>query len=89
MSLVFLLFNWHLLARRAHLVREDVTPAYRRTLLRRNTLGVVPYALATVGALLTPFVTLVICAAVAVYFLLPFTAPDSNQSAVAATPSKP
>src|SRR6478735_12342635 len=54
MSLVFLTLNWHLLSRRAHLLREEVPPAYRRTVLRRNAIGVTPYALATIGALISP-----------------------------------
>ena len=75
MSLVFLTLNWHLLSRRAHLLREEVPPAYRRTVLRRNAIGVTPYALATIGALISPYLTLAICAALALYFLAPFTTP--------------
>lgn len=78
MSCVFLALNWHLLSRRTHLLHAQVTPQYRRTVLRRNVLGVVPYALATVGTLLSPYLTLVVCGLVAVYFLLPFTAPEAS-----------
>jgi len=76
MSAVFLTLNWHLLSRRAHLLHEDVTPEYRRTVLRRNLIGVAPYALATVGALITPYLTLAISGAVAIYFMLPVATPE-------------
>ncbi len=81
MSVVFLAMNWHLLSRRAHLLIDDVSPAYRRTVMRRNVFGVAPYLPATLGALISPYITLAISAALAVYFLLPSTTPDTSPSA--------
>ena len=82
MSVVFYAMNWHLLTRRTHLLNDDVTPEYRRTLLRRNLIGVAPYALATLGALVSPYLTLAIAAALAVYFVLPGTTPEAASNDV-------
>lgn len=87
MSVVFLAMNWHLLSRRAHLLLEDISPAYRRTVLRRNMFGVAPYLPATLGALISPYITLAISAAMAVYFLLPSTTPETPTAASSPTPS--
>lgn len=86
MSVVFLALNWHLLSRRAHLLIDDVSPDYRRTVMRRNALGVAPYLPATLGALISPYITLAISAALAVYFLLPSTTPETPPSAASPTP---
>ena len=45
-------------------------------MLRRNATGLVPYAIATAGALVTPYLTLAICALVGVYYALPGTTVD-------------
>ncbi|MBO1755720.1 TMEM175 family protein [Allobranchiibius sp. CTAmp26] len=76
MSAVFLAMNWHLLQRRTHLLHAHITPAYRRHVLSRNLIGVAPYLLATAVAFVSPYLTLAISAAVAVYFVLPGTTPD-------------
>lgn len=80
MSSVFYTMNWHLLRHRTHLLNDDITPAQRRILLRRNLFGVAPYTLATLGALISPYLTLAIAAALAIYFVLPGTTrePETN-----------
>jgi uncharacterized membrane protein len=75
-ALVFLLLQCHLLFNRANLMHEPPTPAGRRWILRRTAVGVVPYLLATLGGLLSPYLTLAISAAVAVFYSLP--APDRH-----------
>jgi len=49
--------------------------------LRRNARGLLPYALATVGAILSPYLTLIICGAVAVFYALPATTGDTPPEA--------
>lgn len=71
---VFLVMQRHLLINRAHLLREPPSPALRRTILRHTAVGVVAYLLAALGGLLSPYLTLVIVAAVALFYSLP--APD-------------
>ena len=51
--------------------------------------GAIPYAFATVGALLSAYVTLGICAAIAVYYALPATTADAEAAACAARRVRP
>ena len=76
MSCAFFAAHRHLLVVSGHLLHEQVTPQTRRMLMRRNAMGLVPYAVATLAAVLSPYVTLVICAAVAVFYGLPSTTSD-------------
>jgi uncharacterized membrane protein len=73
MGVTFFAMQRHLLSIRTHLLETHVTPDVRRAVLRRNARGLLPYALATAGALLTPYLTLAICAAVAGFYALPAT----------------
>jgi uncharacterized membrane protein len=72
--LVFLVIQRHLLTNRTHLMHQPPSPALRRAILRRTAIGVVPYLLATLGGLLSPYLTLAIVAAVALFYAVP--APD-------------
>jgi hypothetical protein len=47
--------------------------------LRRNAAGLIPYAVATATAILSPYLTLAICAIVAVFYALPGTTADVQQ----------
>jgi TMEM175 potassium channel family protein len=76
MSLAFFAMQQHLLRSKAHLLHEHLTPEIRRTVLRRNAFGLLPYALATLAAILSPYLTLGICAALAVFYALPSTTTD-------------
>jgi|SRR4029453_8293266 uncharacterized membrane protein len=76
MSLAFFAMQQHLLRAKAHLLHEYLTPEVRRTVLRRNAFGSLPYALATLAALVTPYLTLAICAGLAVFYALPGTTTD-------------
>ena len=62
-----------LLPAKADLLDKRLTPKMRRAILRRNAVGVIPYAVATAGAALTPYITLVICGLVAAFYALPAT----------------
>jgi fatty acid desaturase len=73
MGSTFLTVQWHLMIVKPHLLDKRLTPKMRRAVLRRNAVGVLPYALATAGAAITPYITLVICGLVAVFYALPAT----------------
>jgi TMEM175 potassium channel family protein len=71
MSIMFATLHQHILLRKSHLIGADLPLERRRTILRRSVIGLAPYALATALAPVSPYITLVICAAVAVYYALP------------------
>ena len=73
MGSVFLAVQWHLMVVKPHLLDERLTPKLRRAVLRRNAVGVIPYAVATAAAAITPYITLVICGLVAAFYALPGT----------------
>jgi len=81
MSLAFFVMHRHLLLARVHFLHEHLTPEVRSAVLRRNARGLLPYALATVGAMLSPYLTLIICGAVAVFYALPATTGDTPPEA--------
>ena len=76
MSLAFFAMQRHLLLSKQHLLQDHLTPAVRQAVLRRNAFGLLPYAVATVGGIISPFLTLAICAGVAVFYALPRTTSD-------------
>jgi uncharacterized membrane protein len=79
MSIAFFAMHRHLLIAKQHLLQKYLTPEVRRSVLRRNAVGLLPYAVATVAAIFNPYVTLVICGAVAVFYALPGTTADAQQ----------
>jgi uncharacterized membrane protein len=72
MSLMFTSLNRTILIKRAHLFAEELTLEQRRQVLRRTVTGLVPYAIAVALAPVSAYVTLAICAAVAVFYAFPF-----------------
>jgi uncharacterized membrane protein len=70
-SLVFFAMQSHLLLRRRHLLHERLTAGERRSILARGAVAIPVYALAAAGGLLSPYVTLSICVAMGVFYLLP------------------
>ncbi len=79
MSLAFLAMQRTILMAKIQLLRHELTADLRKAVLRRNTIGVTPYLLATIGAIVTQYVTLAICAAVAVFYALPRTTSDVHE----------
>jgi hypothetical protein len=77
MGLAFFAMQQHLLRARIHLLAEHLTPEVRRSVLRRNAAGLVPYAVATVCGIFSPYLTLVLCGLVAVFYALPPTTSDT------------
>ena len=68
---IFVMANRQILFRRPQLLREPIDPAAARNILKFAALGQIPYVLATVLAFVSPYITLGICAACAVYYALP------------------
>jgi uncharacterized membrane protein len=71
MGAVFVLTNRQILLRRPQLLREPIPPDVARRTLKYAALGQIPYGLAVFLAFVSPYITLVICAACAVYYALP------------------
>jgi len=71
MSIAFASLNRHILLRKSHLLEVELPPELRRRILLRTVTGLAPYTVATALAVVSPYVTLAICAAVAVFYALP------------------
>jgi uncharacterized membrane protein len=82
MSVSFFAMQRHVLGAKAHLMHESVTPVVRRWVLRRNAIGLLPYALATLGGIVSPYLTLVVCALVAGFYALPSTTSGTPDDAL-------
>ena len=92
MSLAFFAMQWHLLFARRHLLHEHMTPELCRSVMRRNGLGIAPYIVATLGGIISPYVTLILCGAIAVFFALPTTTSDAESGidlSAATAPTRP
>jgi uncharacterized membrane protein len=77
MGVVFAGMNRHILFERVDFLEERLDEPIRRLTLKRGVAGVLPYAIATAVAPLSPYLTLAICAAVAVFYASPAaSAPD-------------
>jgi uncharacterized membrane protein len=71
MAVFFATLNRHILLTKAHLLHLELSIEQRRQILFRSISGVVPYAIATALAVVSAYVTLGICAALAVFYALP------------------
>jgi uncharacterized membrane protein len=71
MSLAFSALNAHILLRKDHLMHTKLPGHQRRQILTRSVRGLFPYAMATALAIVSPYVTFAICAAIAIYYALP------------------
>ena len=71
MAIVFSLLNRRVLIVRADLLAETLTLEQRRQIFHRAATGVVPYVLATALAFVSPYLTLGMCAALALYYAMP------------------
>jgi uncharacterized membrane protein len=71
MSIAFATLNRHILFHKAHLLSEPIPEARRRQILLRGVVGLLPYVLATALAPVSADITLIICAAVAIFYTLP------------------
>jgi uncharacterized membrane protein len=73
MSTAFLVLQHHILFKKPELLQDHITEPVRRAVMLRNTVGVLPYVLATAAAVITPYLTLAICGAIAIFYALPGT----------------
>jgi uncharacterized membrane protein len=71
MSLAFVTLNRHVLLDRAEMLEPPMTLPERRRILVQAAAGVVPYAIATLLAFISAYLSLGICAAIAFYYALP------------------
>jgi uncharacterized membrane protein len=71
MAVAFASLNWHILFRKAHLLQQELPRERRRQILIRSISGVGPYVLATALSAVSPYPTLAICAALALYYAFP------------------
>jgi uncharacterized membrane protein len=71
MSLAFGALNRQILFGKAGLLAVELSYKRRRQILNRALTGLIPYAIATALAPVSPYATLAICAAVAVFYALP------------------
>jgi uncharacterized membrane protein len=72
MGAAFAATQRHGLVVKPELLATPVSDTRRRAILMRAVVGIAPYAVATVVAILTPYASLAICGAVALYYALPF-----------------
>jgi TMEM175 potassium channel family protein len=71
MSILFAYLNRHIMFPKSHLLNVHMSLELRRRVLTRGVLGLIPYALATALAFVSPYITLGICAVVAGFYALP------------------
>lgn len=71
MSIAFAMLNRHILLARAHMLSAEIPLEVRRRILARSVSGLVPYLVATILAIVSPYVTLAICGALAVFYATP------------------
>ena len=71
MAVFFATLNRHIMLVKPHRLREELPLERRRQILRRTVSGVIPYAVATVLAVVSPYATLAICLALAVFYAFP------------------
>jgi uncharacterized membrane protein len=72
MALAFSALNAQILFRRPSLLATPMAPELRRRIFLRSFSGVIPYILATALAIVSPYATLGITAALAAFYALPF-----------------
>ncbi len=82
MGAVFVGLNRHILLGRPQLLKSAMGDAAGRRTLRFAALGQIPYLVATLLAFVSPYITIVICGATAIYYSLPIAsrAGDADQS---------
>ena len=71
MAVSFAALNRHVLLVKPHALREEIPLERRRQIFARTITGLIPYAIATALAVISPYVTLGICAALAIFYAFP------------------
>jgi uncharacterized membrane protein len=78
MAVFFTALNRHILLTKAHLLHTELPVEQRRQILYRSIAGVAPYAVATALAALSAYLTLAICAGLAIFYALPIGSGGSD-----------
>jgi uncharacterized membrane protein len=73
MALAFFVMQRHVLFSKPQLLADEIGPEQQVAVVRRNTVGLLPYVIAVAAAPVSSYLVLVICAAVAVFYALPAT----------------
>jgi uncharacterized membrane protein len=76
MGLAFYGLQRHILRAKRGLLEQPLPDAAIRSILRRGAAGLVPYALAAALAAVSPYATLALCGAIALFYALPSTTAD-------------
>jgi uncharacterized membrane protein len=71
MAVWFTTLNAHILLAKHQKLRQSLSSERRRQILVRSVSGLVPYAIATVLAVVSSYVTIAICLGIAVFYALP------------------
>jgi uncharacterized membrane protein len=71
MSIMFTALNRHIVLRKGGLLRTQLSASEQHRVLWRTSIGLIPYLVAGPLAFVSPYITLLICGAVAVYYALP------------------
>ena len=71
MAIAFSVLNRHILIDKSDLLSEPLSLERRRGILRYSVTGVVPYIVASALAFVSPYLTLAICAALALFYATP------------------
>jgi TMEM175 potassium channel family protein len=79
MAVFFSILNIHILLVKHAKLSQPLSDERRRQILNRSISGVVPYAIATAFALLSSYVTLAICLAVAIFYAFPIASGGTEQ----------
>jgi uncharacterized membrane protein len=80
MSIFFAATNRTILFRKDRLMARPIDAATRRSIITRGVAGLLPYLAATILAVVSPYLTLAICGAVAVFYALPFANRDEGSA---------
>jgi uncharacterized membrane protein len=80
MSVLFATLNRHILFAKPHLMVVEIPLERRRQILTRGVYGLIPYALASVLAVVSPYFTLAICSAVALFYALPVASGNERRA---------
>ncbi len=79
MSCCFFAMQRHVLRERPDLLHASITKEVREQVLRRNAVGLLPYAIATAAAAISPYVTFAIAGVIAAYYAIPRTTSDVSE----------
>ena len=70
---------WHVVLSEPGMLRNSLTDAQKRTIQRRNTLGLIPYVVAVGVAFWQPYLTVLICISLSVYWVAAAATPDGPE----------